>query len=98
MTLIILALIFGTALGMRCKIFVLIRVLLVVSACLATIGLAQGNTSLFILISLAGTITALQIGYLIGAFIHPFTAENVSLKRSHKAHYPNKESAARQLT
>lgn len=63
------ALFFGSALGLRFKVLVLIPALAVVFVAIAAIGLVDGNSIAAIAIAVVVAGSCLQVGYLVGAIV-----------------------------
>ena len=82
-TLTMTAILAGAVLGLRFKILVLVPASVVGSA--ATLGatIAQGGGLWFLVLALVLVISALQIGYLSGAFIRSVTTGTHDSKDSH---------------
>ncbi len=65
----ITAVLIGAALGQRFKVLILVPAIVITSAAILGFGMAQNSNLWSILLVMALTITALQMGYLGGAVI-----------------------------
>jgi hypothetical protein len=57
----------GAVLALKCRVFILLPAICFGMICAAAIGIAQGDTVWSIVMTMALTATALQLGYLGGA-------------------------------
>jgi hypothetical protein len=82
-TLTMTAILAGAVLGLRFKILVLVPATVIGSAATLGASITQGNGLWFLLLALVLVISALQIGYLSGAFIRSVTAGTRDRKDPH---------------
>ena len=82
-TLTTIAILVGALLGLRFKILALVPATLVGSAATLAASMTQGDGLWFLVLALVLVISALQIGYLSGAFIRSVTGGARDSKDSH---------------
>jgi hydrogenase/urease accessory protein HupE len=79
------ALFIGAMVGLRFNVFVLVPAVVIGSVAILGIGMAHSNNLWLSLLAMVVAITALQIGYLVGAVIYVVIARTHFRKNSQEA-------------
>ena len=81
-TLAMMALLFGALLGLRFRVFILVPAVVMSSATILGVGIADGDSIWHTLLAAVLSITALQVGYLSGAVLYSSIAKARARKNS----------------
>jgi len=76
----------GVALGHAFRALVLLPTSLVLAVLVVVVSLRQGYEPLLVLLETAATVTILQVGYLLGIFLHDVSARSRSRLRAPRRH------------
>jgi hypothetical protein len=76
----------GVALGQAFRAFVLLPTTLVLAVLVVVVSLRQGYDPPRVLLETAATVTVLQVGYLLGMFLHDVSARSRSRVRAFGRH------------
>jgi hypothetical protein len=68
----ILTIVGGVILGLHCRVFALLPVILLIGVGTSVTGILGGRDTHFILLSVAGVLSLLQISYLAGSLLQAY--------------------------